>query len=185
MIQPADVLDFWFAGDPAAQRKVWFEKDAAFDAACRRFGEAAEAAKQGALAAWRETPRGALALVLLLDQFPRNLHRGSPDAFAADRLARTTAADVIARGFDQALTPIERMFLYLPFEHSEALADQDESVRLSETLRATCGDELAGHAERHRDIIRRFGRFPHRNVALARASTPEEQAYLSEASAGF
>jgi uncharacterized protein (DUF924 family) len=184
-MQPDDVLAFWFAGDPSARRKVWFEKDAAFDAACGRFLDAARAARQGAFDAWAATPRGALALVLLLDQFPRNLHRGSAEAFASDSRARAVARAAIARGHDQGLTPVERMFLYLPFEHAETLADQDESVRLYETLRADLGNETVKHAVDHRDVIRRFGRFPHRNAALGRATTPDEADYLAQPGAGF
>lgn len=184
-MQPADVLDFWFAGDPTVPRKVWFQKDADFDAACSRFSDAARAARQGAFDAWAQTPHGALSLVLLLDQFPRNLHRGSPEAFAADAHARAMARAAIARGFDQVLTPVERMFLYLPFEHSEDLEDQDEAVRLYETLRVDLGDETVNYADRHRDLIRRFGRFPHRNVALGRINTAAEEIYLAQTDTGF
>src|SRR4051812_12539441 len=130
MIQPDDVLEFWFDGDPLTAREVWFKKDMIFDAACVRFTEALRAAKQGAFDAWAETPRGALALLILLDQLSRNLYRGSSEAFAADPHARMVARAAIARGFDQLLTPVERQFFYLPLEHSEDSADQDESVRL-------------------------------------------------------
>jgi uncharacterized protein (DUF924 family) len=184
-VQPADVLEFWFDGDPAARRKVWFEKNTDFDDACGRFRRAADAANQGLLESWAATPRGALALVLLLDQFPRNLHRGSSLAFASDARARSVAAAAVARGVDLALTSVERMFLYLPFEHSETLADQDESVRLFGQLRDGCGNDLTNYAERHRDVIRRFGRFPHRNAVLGRTSTADEEAYLAEPGAGF
>jgi uncharacterized protein (DUF924 family) len=185
MITPDDVLDFWFGGDAAAQRKVWFEKNADFDAACARFIDALRQAKTGALDHWAGTPRGALALIILLDQFPRNLHRGSPEAFAADAKARGIARAAVACGFDRQLAPVERIFVYLPFEHSEQLADQDESVRLFETLRNALGAEAVDYAYRHRDVIRRFGRFPHRNAALSRDSTEEELAYLAEPGAGF
>jgi uncharacterized protein (DUF924 family) len=185
MITPDDVLDFWFGGDAAAQHKVWFEKNAEFDTACARFSDALHQAKTGALDDWAGTPRGALALIILLDQFPRNLHRGSPEAFAADAKARGIARAAVACGFDRQLAPVERIFVYLPFEHSEQLADQDESVRLFETLRHALGTEAVDYAYRHRDVIRRFGRFPHRNAALSRDSTEEELAYLAEPGAGF
>ena len=185
MMTPDEVLDFWFAGDPAAHRKVWFEKDAEFDAACSRFADALRDARAGAFDHWTDTPRGTLALIILLDQFSRNLHRGSPEAFAADAKALGIARSAVARGFDQELGPMERMFVYLPFEHSENLADQDESVRLFATLREALGEDSIRYGESHRDVIRRFGRFPHRNAALGRVSTPEELAYLAQPGAGF
>jgi len=185
---PEDVLDFWFGDDPTLFREAWFRTDPTFDAACRaRFGTVLEAARTGALDSWAETPRGTLALVIVLDQFSRNIHRGTPDAFAADPRARALADAAVARGDDHHLGPIERSFLYLPFEHVENLADQDISVRLSETLRGTydSADRAIDYAERHRDVIRRFGRFPHRNAILGRASTPQELAYLAEPGSGF
>ena len=182
---PDEVLAFWFAGDPATQRKVWFEKNAQFDADCARFSDALREAKAGAFDHWAVTPRGALALIILLDQFPRNLHRGSAEAFAADAKAREIARAAVACGFDGQLSPVERIFMYLPFEHSEQLPDQDESVRLFESLRNALGAETVDHAYRHRDVIRRFGRFPHRNAALSRDNTEEELAYLAEPGAGF
>jgi len=184
MTQASEVLDFWFAGDPATQRKVWFQQDAAFDAACADLAAARELAKSGALDSWGDTPRGGLALLILLDQLSRNLHRGTAEAFAADAKARAIARDMIRRGFDEVLTPIERMFVYLPFEHSEDLTDQDLSVRLFAALEAA-GCEIGDYAERHRDVIRRFGRFPRRNAALRRENTPDEDAYLAESDAGF
>jgi len=179
MTEPAEVLDFWFAGDPSQRRAAWFQKDAAFDAACARFASAAEAARGGAFDHWSDTAEGALALLILLDQFPRNLYRGSALAFAADADARAVASAAIARGFDRALTPVQRMFVYLPFEHSENLADQDLAVGYSELLEEN-GGESARWAHIHRNIIVRFGRFPHRNACLGRETTPEEQAYLDE-----
>jgi uncharacterized protein (DUF924 family) len=176
-----EVLEFWFAGDPATHRKEWFEKSADFDASCARFSDALRDAKRGAFDQWAETPRGALALIVLLDQFSRNLHRNSPEAFAADCQAREIARGTIARNFDLALGPVERMFIYLPFEHSEDLADQDSAVRLYTPL----GEEMVRYAEDHRVVIRRFGRFPHRNAALGRTSTPEELDYLAQPNAGF
>src|SRR5580698_3381401 len=185
MTSATEVLDFWFAGDPATHRKVWFEKDAAFDSACADLAAARDSAKSGALDAWAETPKGGLALVILLDQLSRNLHRGTAEAFAADAKARTIARAMLARGFDQALTPAERMFVYLPFEHSEDLADQDLAVRLFTALDAATGEDTLDYAVRHRDVIRRFGRFPHRNTALGRQTTAEEAAYLADPGAGF
>jgi uncharacterized protein (DUF924 family) len=185
MTTPDDILTFWFAGDPSAQRTVWFEKDAAFDAACTNLAAARDAATAGEFDHWADTPRGGLALLILLDQLSRNLYRGTAETFAADARARAIARDLIARGFDQALTPVERMFVYLPFEHSEDLADQDLSVRLFEALDAISGEQTPDHAIRHRDVIRRFGRFPHRNAALGRVSSADEEAYLAEPGAGF
>jgi uncharacterized protein (DUF924 family) len=181
MMTPDDVLDFWFAGDPGAHRDEWFEKNAEFDTACARFADALRDAKTGAFDHWCETPRGTLALIILLDQFSRNLHRYAPEAFAADVKARGIARSAVARGIDQLLGPVERMFLYLPFEHSEDLADQDEAVRLFTPL----GEDMVRYAERHRDVICRFGRFPHRNAALGRLHTPEEQLYLAQPGSGF
>lgn len=190
MTTPLDVLDFWFAEGPDTFREAWFKRDDAFDATIReRFGELAAAARSGALAAWRDSSAGVLALAILLDQFPRNLHRGSAEAFAADPLMRDIARDaVLARRIDLGLTPTQRIFLYLPFEHSEAMADQDLSVALFEGLRddprmGTPGGTI-DYAWRHRAVIVRFGRFPHRNAALGRDSTPAEQAWL-KAGGGF
>ncbi|MGC1411934.1 MAG: DUF924 family protein [Acetobacteraceae bacterium] len=178
---PDDVLDFWFAGDPETHRKEWFKKTAEFDATCTGFADGLRDARRGAFDHWTETPRGTLALIILLDQFPRNLHRNSPEAFAADAKAREVARTALTRGIDQMLGEVERMFVYLPFEHSEDLADQDESVRLFTAL----GEDMTRYAEEHRDVIRRFGRFPHRNAALGRACTPDELAYLAQPGAGF
>jgi uncharacterized protein (DUF924 family) len=183
-----DVLDFWFQGDPNLfRRERWFKRDDAFDAQIRdRFGLAVEAALDGALDPWADTPEGMLALVIVLDQFPRNIHRGSYLAFAGDAHARHIAGDGVAGGVDALLTPVQRCFVYLPFEHAEDLADQDFSVRLFETLAGE--PQLAGsidYARRHRDVIRHFGRFPHRNAALGRPSTLAEQEYLAEPGSGF
>jgi uncharacterized protein (DUF924 family) len=185
------LLDFWFGAPDtdgnAEWRKVWFEKDATFDATIRaRFLPLYEAASAGALQAWRETPQGCLALCLLLDQLPRNLFRGDPRAFATDAAARAVARHALDRGFDQAVSPVHRCFFYLPYEHSEDPADQDTCVALFTALpeadwKARCIDA----AERHRDVIRRFARFPHRNAALGRESTPAEQEYLARPDAGF
>lgn len=195
MTEAEAVLDFWFAGEPDRHRLCWFHADpaidpASFDAAIRaRFGATWEAARLGLLDDWAEAPAGGLALVLVLDQFPRNMHRGTALAFATDERARAVARRALARGFGQALTPVQKMFLYLPFEHSEDLADQDEAVRLTEALGPIPGlsapDAALDFARRHREVIRRFGRFPHRNAALGRVSTPEELEYLSQPGSGF
>lgn len=185
MIAPQDVLDFWFAGDGSRFRAAWFTADAAFDADCARFAEALRVARAGGFDHWTDTPHSMLALIVLLDQFSRNLHRGSPDSYAADPLARRLARTAIARGFDQELHPVERSFLYLPFEHSEILADQHESVRLFETMRLWLGDSAVEHAYRHRDLIRRYGRFPHRNAVLKRESTAEELRHLAQPGTGY
>ncbi|HVY03973.1 MAG TPA: DUF924 family protein [Caulobacterales bacterium] len=169
---PESIIAFWRAAGPEA----WFKKNDAFDAQIRaRFEALHHAAARGELGGWEETAEGALALVLLLDQFPRNMYRNSPHAFAADPLARAVAARAIANGFDRAVAPDLRSFFYLPFEHSEDPADQARSVALC----AQTGDEnLIKWAQIHADIIARFGRFPHRNRALARVATPAEQAFL-------
>jgi uncharacterized protein (DUF924 family) len=173
-----DITRFWREAGP----KQWFAKSEAFDDAIRRTYEPAHhAAARGEYDAWIETPEGALALMLLLDQFPRNLYRGSAHAFATDPKARSLAREAVARGHDLALEPQLSPFLYLPFEHSEDLTDQDESIRLTTRLRDDAGDEdTLKWAVIHRDIIVRFGRFPHRNAAFGRATTPEEQAFLDE-----
>jgi len=185
MIGPDDVLAFWFADGPSVQRKLWFEKNAAFDTACGAFADALSAAKRGELDHWADTPRGALALTILLDQFSRNLHRGSPETFTADTQARALARRVVVQGFDRQVGPVERTFFYLPFEHSEDLADQDESVRLFTALHEELGGDTLDYALRHSDVIRRFGRFPHRNAVLGRTNTPAEATYLAEPGAGF
>jgi uncharacterized protein (DUF924 family) len=186
----AAVLAFWFKGNPNRHRRRWFRTNPKFDALIRtRFAATWEAARASLLADWAETPAGALALVLVLDQFPRNMHRGTPLAFATDERAQVVARMAIARGFDAALAPVQRMFLYLPFQHSENLADQEESVRRFEAMAAVRGFAKPGgpidYALRHRAIIRKFGRFPHRNAVLGRTDSPDETAYLAQPGAGF
>ncbi|MBS0433058.1 MAG: DUF924 family protein [Proteobacteria bacterium] len=167
-----DVVEFWRAAGP----RRWFARDAAFDADCRtRFLDAHHAAARREFEAWMGDPDGALALLILLDQIPRNIFRGSAHSYATDGLAREYARRAIEAGFDAATAPELRAFFYLPFEHSEDIADQERSLDLH---RALPGDDPAHWARLHHDIIRRFGRFPHRNAALGRASTPEEQAFL-------
>ncbi len=175
-MSPQDVLDFWFDQD----RKAWFEKDPAFDAEIRsRFLPVYETALAGGLDAWKKAPQSCLALVILLDQFPRNMFRGTARAFAADTQARAAARVIIERGWDRAMSADERMFAYLPFEHSEALEDQELSLRLFE------GNPNFEWARKHWEIVRRFGRFPHRNAALGRESTTEEIAFLLQPGSGF
>ena len=171
-VAPVDIVSFWRDAGP----DKWFAQDASFDATIRsRFLPAYEAAASGALAAWEDGATGALALLLLLDQFSRNMFRGNARAFATDALARAVADRALIRGFDQATDPALRPFFYLPLMHSEALADQDRCVRLYEVL----GDAaLLRYATEHRDVVRQFGRFPHRNRALGRETTPVEQAFL-------
>jgi uncharacterized protein (DUF924 family) len=191
MGEPRTILDFWFANPGSAERDrprdIWFKADAVFDATLRaRFLGDHERAVSGAYHAWLDQPGGALALVLLLDQLPRNLFRDSPRAFASDPLARDAARRAVSRGFDQGIAPVRRWFFYLPFQHSEALADQELSLALSETL--PDGEDKAvalDHARRHHAVIARFGRFPHRNRVLGRPSTPEEEAFLREKPIGF
>ncbi len=171
LVAPHDVLAFWRAAGP----DKWFTKDAAFDEAIRaQFLATYEAAAARTLA-WDDAAEGALALLIVLDQFPRNIFRGSARAFAADPLAREVATRAIARGFDQKVAVPERSFFYLPFEHSESLVDQERCVALN---RASGDADALKWAELHADIIRRFGRFPHRNAVLGRTTTPEEQAFL-------
>lgn len=171
-MKPSDVVAFWVNAGP----KAWFRKSKAFDADIRaQFEPMHFAASRGELDGWAETAQGALALLLLLDQFPRNMFRGSPHAFATDPLARQVARAAVDRGFDKDVDPALRQFFYLPFEHSEHLEDQDRSV----VLCAESGDaDLLKWARLHRDIIARFGRFPHRNASLARTTTEPEQAFL-------
>jgi uncharacterized protein (DUF924 family) len=157
---------------------MWFAKDDDFDRRFREtFLEAYEAAVRGELDSWLDAPDSALALVLLLDQFPRNAFRGTPRMFASDALARAKTELAIQRGYDKAVEPPLKMFFYLPYGHSEDLADQDRGLAL-------IGDDLNPEARKyavgHRNIIERFGRFPHRNAVLGRASTPEELAFLAE-----
>jgi len=185
MTTAEDVLRFWFAGDPSERRKIWFQKNIAFDSGCTRFSDTLRDAKLGRLDAWAETPRGALALLIVLDQFSRNLHRGSPETYAADARARAVTRIALARGFDQDVGPVERMFFYMPLVHSEELADQEDAAELMAALRAMTGEQRTGPSPTHHDVIREFGRFPHRNALLGRVSTPAEEAYLAVPGAGF
>jgi uncharacterized protein (DUF924 family) len=167
------VVEFWKAAGP----KLWFAKDPEFDRRFRdRFLSPFEAAARGELAVWLQTPQSALALVLLLDQYPRNAFRGTPRMYATDPLARDMAERALALGHDYAVEPELQLFFYLPFGHSENLAEQERSVALN----ARFGPELQKHAIGHADIVRRFGRFPHRNPILGRPSREEELQFLAE-----
>ena len=174
-----ELLACWF--DPQ-NHPLWFKSTPAFDALLRDdFGAAVERAARGELDELEASADGALALCLLLDQIPRNIWRGTAAAFAQDEQARAVADRAITRGFDLAVRHEGRVFLYLPFEHSEHLADQDRAVKLIGPL----GPEQLDYAVRHRDIVARFGRFPHRNRALGRTSTAEEEAFLQEPGSSF
>jgi uncharacterized protein (DUF924 family) len=172
VFRPSDILAFW----REAGRDRWYEKDAAFDDEVRRrYLDLWRRAAAGELSSWETSDDGALALTIVLDQFPRNMFRGDPRTYATDPLAREVAGRAIARGVDARVDPALVEFLYMPFMHSENLADQ---LRCVELFRKTGHAENLGYAERHADIVRRFGRFPHRNRLLGRATTPEEQAFL-------
>ncbi|MFZ5539906.1 MAG: DUF924 family protein [Pseudomonadota bacterium] len=190
MIAPQQVLDFWFGapGPPeyGKARDFWFRKSEATDAAIRtRFGADVEAALAGQRDHWADSPRGTLALILLLDQFTRNIFREMPRAFAGDRKALALVRTLVERGEDRALAPIERWFAYLPFEHAESLDAQRESLRLFAALAQDGLAEPLAWAQKHYDIIARFGRFPHRNAILGRASTPEEIEFLRQPGSRF
>ena len=185
------LLDFWFdprgAPDYATRRKVWFRREKTFDdAVAARFRDLSRRAREGGLDHWRDEPRSCLALVILLDQVPRNLFRDSTRAFASDAQALGVARHAIDAGYESALSRLERLFLYLPYEHSEDGADQDLALRLFASLgEDEEARQILGHAEEHHAVIARFGRFPHRNAALGRASTPEEEAFLEGPGSSF
>ncbi|MGP1386730.1 MAG: DUF924 family protein [Thainema sp.] len=189
-----DILQFWF-GDPedpnseyGEQRQVWFRKDPQFDQTiCDRFFSTYQAAAQGELQSWQTEPHSCLALILLLDQFPRNMFRGTAQAFATDDQALAIAQFAIAHHYDQQLHPVERIFVYLPLEHSENLEHQTEAVRLFEQL-AAVEPQFAStldYAVRHRDVIAQFGHFPHRNTILGRETTPAEAEFLQQPGSSF
>ena len=193
------ILAYWFGSNADAavaateKQKLWWGADPAIDAQIRtRFGELVEAAGRNELSQWAETPRGLLALIVLTDQFPRNMFRKTPRTFAFDAAALAYCRHGIARGFDLQLPLIQRVFHYLPLEHSESLEDQRESVRLFSELaqQAPLEQKLLfegyrTYAERHRDIVARFGRFCHRNSILGRPSRPEEEEFLRQPGSSF
>jgi uncharacterized protein (DUF924 family) len=181
----AQVIRFWFGS--GGRDKRWFEKDHAFDREVRtRFLALHAEASTGILAPWEREPAECLALIVLLDQFSRNMFRGTARAFAADALALGAAQHAVASGFDRTMQPVERMFVYLPFEHAESLAKQRQGCELMKPLAEFPETaDVYRYALRHRDIIARFGRFPHRNALLGRASTPEEVEFLRGPGSSF
>ena len=190
--QAQDVLDFWFLPpdnpDYGQARVEWFRKDDGFDAQIRaRFGALIDVAIEGGLRAWDATPHGALARLIVLDQLTRNVYRGTPRAFAGDAQALALAVALTQAGQDQLLPPMLRAFAYLPFEHAEDLAMQARAVELFQLLsQAQPGFEgMLDYAERHQEVIARFGRFPHRNAILGRASTPQEVEFLRQPGSSF
>jgi uncharacterized protein (DUF924 family) len=196
---PESVLSFWFgAADPLGNVApecfdVWFGKDARLDAEIRlRFESLLDKAARGDLDHWIATPRGRLALIILLDQFPRNIYRGQPRAFAYDHKALSLAEEGLAHGADAQLLPIERVFMYLPLEHAEDADRQARAVACFQKLRDAVPDPQRGmytgfldYAVRHHEVIERFGRFPHRNATLGRPSTQEEQSFLRQPGSSF
>lgn len=193
LVTAQDALDFWFlpigAQGHNTQRAEWFRKDDAFDREIfRLFGEAIDTALAGGLRQWDdEGTQGALARILVLDQFTRNVYRGTPKAFAGDALALEAALALDDAGANQTLPSVQRAFAYMPFEHAENLALQERSVLLFEKLNAAATGfaSTLDYARRHHEVIRKFGRFPHRNAILGRQSTPEELAYLEQPGSGF
>ena len=181
-IPASEVLRFWFGegAEYGVEHKRWFQKDAAFDLEVRRrFLDLHE--ELARTRAWLDAPRDCLARIIVLDQFPRNMFRGTPRAFATDSLALAAARHAISSVYDRDWHRVEKIFGYLPFEHSESLADQERACELMRPL----GDELYDYALRHHRIIARFGRFPHRNAILGRQSTPEELEFLQQPGSGF
>ncbi|MEA5497386.1 DUF924 family protein [Limnoraphis robusta Tam1] len=191
MSSVAEILAFWF-GSPedsnyGKPRKVWFQKNSAFDEQIRsHFLADYELAAQGQLDFWKESPDSCLALILLFDQFPRNVFRGQAQAFVTDTKALEMAKYAVSQGFDRPMLPVQRWFIYLPFEHSENLADQEKSVELMQQLSDDPDSQSSiNYAIRHWEIIKQFGRFPHRNAILGRESTPEEEAFLQQPGSSF
>lgn len=191
-----EILHFWFGKDPKnplSQQTKWWKKDPSFDEEIRvKFSEAVTQARAGTFESWGETANGALALIILLDQFPRNLFRGSADAFTSDKQALSVSKQAIARGLDQKLSPEKRWFLYMPLMHSESAEMQKFSLKLYQTLSqegdATLKSSLQAtydFAKRHAEIIFRFGRYPHRNAVLGRKSTAAEMEFLQQPGSSF
>jgi len=195
-IPPNDVIQFWFSTDPKnplQNQMSWWKKDSAFDKDIKqRFGATLTQAVNGELDHWLDTPEGTLAFIILLDQFSRNIYRNTPKAWAQDSLALTTARDAIKHGFDKKLSITERMFFYMPLMHSENLSTQDESIaqftQLANDGDASIKEAIDGnlsYAHAHRDIIAKFGRYPHRNKILRRESTKEEIEFLKQPNSSF
>ncbi len=191
MNRPEEVLEFWFGREDEEGygefREAWFTKDAEFDHEVRdRFEDLHGEAAAGRLESWKDEAESCLALIIVLDQFPRNMFRGDSKAYATDELAREAARHAVEHAYDRELPPYSRLFIYLPFEHSEDLEDQRLSVELFRGLAAEMGSEdLLGYAVRHMEIIERFGRFPHRNEVLRRTTTPEEAEFLRGPDSSF
>jgi uncharacterized protein (DUF924 family) len=192
-MQAQEVLDFWFGAPGSAAagqpRREWFVKDAAFDNDIRtRFGDVIGKALSGGLKEWdAQGPQGTLARILVLDQFTRNAYRNTPQSFAGDALALAAAIKLVEQGFDRALAPLQRAFVYMPFEHAEDASMQARAVELFTALAAEYPgvDDMLDYAHRHRGVIARFGRFPHRNEILGRVSTPEEIEFLRQPGSRF
>ena len=192
-MQAQDVLDFWFGAPGSAsdgeRRRAWFVKDAAFDSDIRiRFGAVIEQALSGGLKEWDEKgPQGVLARILVLDQFTRNAYRNTPQSFAGDALALAAARSLVERRADRELPPVQRAFGYMPFEHAEDASMQERAVELFTRLAAEHPgfDDMLDYAHRHRGVIARFGRFPHRNAILGRVSTPDEAEFLRQPGSRF
>jgi len=188
---PQEILAFWFGSEDeegyGGFREAWFTKDREFDREIRdRFEPVYEEAAGGGLDHWKSEARSCLALIIVLDQFPRNMYRGDARMYAADEKAREAARHAIEHAYDRELSPYGRLFMYLPFEHSEELDDQRLSVELFGGLATEMGSEdLLGYAVRHLEIVERFGRFPHRNEILGRRTTPEEAEFLSGPDSSF
>lgn len=187
-----DVLDYWFGAPGSAEhgtlRELWFRKNAATDGAiARRFGALIEQALRGDLDGWAIRGESALARIIVLDQYPRNVYRDTPRAYAGDALALRAAIAMVGAGDDEALPPEQRAFVYMPFEHAEGLPMQDEAVRLFTRLAAQAPalSEMLDFAQRHRAVVQEFGRFPHRNAILGRVSTPAEIDFLRRPGSGF
>ena len=188
--EPAEILDFWFGRKDEEGygkfRDAWFQKDEAFDEKVReRFLEDYERAAWGEYDGWRKEPESCLALVILLDQFPRNLFRGDSRTYVEDEKALETARRAVEETLDRKLPGFQRMFIYMPFMHSEDVEDQRRSVALFRELAEEDGPDVTEYAERHRDIVERFGRFPHRNEILGRETTPEEAVFLEQPGSSF
>ncbi len=191
MSEPREVLDFWFGREGeegyGEYRQAWFTKDAEFDREVRdRFESVHEEAAAGRLEGWKDEAQSCLALIITLDQFPRNMFRGDPKTHATDADAVAVAQHAVEHAYDRELPSFQRLFVYMPFMHSEGLEDQRFSVELFQGLSAETGSEdLLRYATRHMEIVERFGRFPHRNQVLERETTPEEAEFLTEPDSSF